>query len=206
MTRGALALVIEVVFCALAFGWRSWVQWRRNGSSGFVRPRRGAPRVELVGAWLFTASLILLLAGPMADLAGLDRFPALDNVGAAAAGLADALGGIVLVLVLVAQPAMGDSWRIGVDNEARTRLVTGGVFARVRNPIFSAMVVAAIGLVLLVPNVVTVAAVVVLIAGLEVQVRGVEEPYLRRAHGDAYVRYAATAGRFVPGAGVGPAV
>ena len=32
----------------------------------------------------------------------------------------------------------------------------------------------------------------------QIQVRLVEEPYLRRVHGDAYRRYAASTGRFLP--------
>ncbi len=33
---------------------------------------------------------------------------------------------------------------------------------------------------------------------LEIQVRLVEEPYLQRVHGEAYRRYAARTGRFMP--------
>jgi protein-S-isoprenylcysteine O-methyltransferase Ste14 len=40
-----------------------------------------------------------------------------------------------------------------------------------------------------------------LLAALEIQVRGVEEPYLLRTHGEAYRRYAAATGRFLPGIG-----
>ena len=200
MTRSVLALVLEAVFFALAFGWRSWVQWRRTGSTGFIRPRRGAPLMELVAAGLVTASFFLLPAGPAADLAGVERFAGLDNGAAAVAGAVLAVAGIVLTLA--AQFAMGESWRIGVDTEARTDLVTDGIFGHVRNPIFSAMVVAAVGLVLLVPNVVSVVALVVLVVGLELQVRRVEEPYLRGVHDGAYVRYVRTAGRFVPGVGL----
>ena len=40
-----------------------------------------------------------------------------------------------------------------------------------------------------------------LLVALEIQVRAVEEPYLLRTHGDAYRRYAAATGRFVPGIG-----
>jgi protein-S-isoprenylcysteine O-methyltransferase Ste14 len=36
---------------------------------------------------------------------------------------------------------------------------------------------------------------------IQIQVRLVEEPYLLRVHGDAYRRYAARTGRFVPGLG-----
>ena len=199
MSRGAAALLLELVFFVLAFGVRSWVQWRRTGSTGFVRPRRGAPPLELAATSLVTLSFFLLPAGPIVDLLGRGRIDALDTTGAAVAGLVVTLAGIVLTFW--AQFSMGDSWRIGVDSEARTELVTGGIFRVVRNPIFSAMTLATAGLVLLVPNVVSVAALVVTVVGLELQVRYVEEPYLRRVHGDAYRRYLTTAGRFLPRVG-----
>ena len=196
MSRGLAAVLLEAVFFALAFGARSWIQWRRTGSTGFIRPHRGDPPAERAGAVLFIVALLLLMAGPITDLAGMSRIAVLDSRVAAVVGLVLAVLGIVLTLA--AQLAMGDSWRIGVDNAERTALVTGGVFRLVRNPIFSAMAVAAVGLALLVPTVVSVAAVVVLVVALEIQVRLVEEPYLRSVHGAAYDRYVATAGRFVP--------
>ncbi len=70
-----------------------------------------------------------------------------------------------------------------------------------RNPIFSAMVLAFLGLALLVPNAAALAGFVALVVALEVQVRLVEEPYLLRAHGDRYAEYAARTGHFVPGVG-----
>ncbi len=63
------------------------------------------------------------------------------------------------------------------------------------------MVLASIGLALLVPNWMTVAALAVLVLGLERQVRSVEEPYLHRTHGASYQAYVAATGRFVPGVG-----
>ena len=202
MNRAVVAIGLEVVFFALAFGWRSWVQWRRTGSTGFIRPRRGAGPAELAGSAGFVAALVLLAAAPVADLAGLDRIAALDTRWAAAAGLALGVAGVALTLA--SQLAMGDSWRIGVDHDARTDLVTTGVFGWVRNPIFTAMVIATVGLVLLVPNPVSVAALVVLVAALEIQVRLVEEPYLRATHGPTYADYLTTAGRFVPHLGTDP--
>ena len=64
---------------------------------------------------------------------------------------------------LAAQLAMDASWRIGVGEAKRTELVTGGPFALVRNPIFSAMVPAFLGLVLLVPNVAALAGLAALV-------------------------------------------
>ncbi|NLD75698.1 MAG: isoprenylcysteine carboxylmethyltransferase family protein, partial [Acidimicrobiales bacterium] len=96
---------------------------------------------------------------------------------------------------------MGASWRIGVDPDERTGLVTHGLFALVRNPIFTAMLVTALGLTLMVGNVISLTGLGALFAALEVQVRLVEEPYLRTVHGPDYERYSATAGRFLPGLG-----
>jgi len=62
-------------------------------------------------------------------------------------------------------------------------------------------VTALAALALLVPNALAIAALATLVAATEIQVRAVEEPYLERTHGDAYRRYRARTGRFVPGVG-----
>lgn len=191
-----MALVLEAAFFVFAFGWRSWVQWRRTGSTGFIRPRRGASAAESAGSVGFVLALGLMVSAPIADMFGANRIDALDKWWIATTGVVVAVGGIALTLV--AQMAMGASWRIGVDPSERTALVTRSVFSRVRNPIFTAMAVATIGLVLIVPNFWSIAALVVLVAALEVQVRLVEEPYLARTHGGEYERYRARSGRFLP--------
>ena len=106
-----------------------------------------------------------------------------------------------IAATLAAQIAMGTSWRIGVDEDERTELVTHGPFALVRNPIFSAMIPTALGLTLLVPSVVAIIGLLGLIVALELQVRRIEEPYLLRTHGAVYADYAARVGRFMPAVG-----
>lgn len=108
-----------------------------------------------------------------------------------------------LLGTLWAQWEMGRSWRIGVNPSERTALVTGGLFRWVRNPIFTAMIVCTLGLVLLVPSVLAVIAQVALIIGVELQVRLIEEPYLVRIHGEAYRAWTARVGRFLPFIGRG---
>ena len=51
------------------------------------------------------------------------------------------------------------------------------------------------------PTWISAAALVALVAAVELQVRAVEEPYLLHQHGSDYVDYAARTGRFVPGVG-----
>jgi protein-S-isoprenylcysteine O-methyltransferase Ste14 len=114
--------------------------------------------------------------------------------------------GIVLAVsggtaVFLAQLGMGASWRIGVSDEERTDLVTGGWFSVVRNPIYAAMIVGWSGFALIVPTWLSFVAVAMIATGLELLVRAVEEPYLVRTHGNEYGAYAARVGRFVPGVG-----
>ncbi len=194
--RTWVAIGLELAFFAVAILWRSWIQWRRTGSTGFIRPHRGAPALELAGAAGFVAAIVLLVAAPVVDAAGMSRFAVLDVTWAAVVGFLLILAG--LVLTVTAQLSMGESWRIGVDDSQRTELVTAGVFSRVRNPIFTGMLLAALGFLLLIPNPVSLAAVVILTASLEIQVRRVEEPYLARTHGEAYEQYRARTGRFLP--------
>lgn len=195
-----VALIALVVFAALAFGWRSLVHYRRTGSTGF-RGFSGRPgSAEWLGGVLFAVTCVLALVAPVADLLGvLPRVDVLDAPGVRAVGLTLYVAG--LAGTLWAQLAMGDSWRVGVDTRERTALVMRGPFRLVRNPIFTAMLGGIAGVALLVPNAVGLLAVLILIVGLEMHVRLVEEPYLLGTHGAAYRRYAAETGRFLPAIG-----
>lgn len=193
-----IALVLYLAGLVLAFGVRTWAQIRRTGTSGFhgISGRPGSP--AWWGGVLFPVALVAGLAAPVLVLAGLTP-PALTHPAIAGTGLVLAVAG--LVVVLLAQAAMGASWRIGVDENERTELVTRGLFSRVRNPIFTGMAAVTAGLALMVPTLVAVLALACLVAAVQIQVRVVEERYLRRVHGEAYRRYSACAGRFLPGLG-----
>ena len=195
------ALVLYGVSLALTFGVRIAVQLRRTGSTGVHGlPRDASPLERFAGA-LFVTSLAMGGAAPVLALLGvLEPVSALDHTPVQIAGLVLGVGGIGLTFG--AQLAMGDAWRIGVDPEERTELVTDGPFGLVRNPIYSAMIPTVFGLVLMVPNALAIAAIACLVIALELQVRLVEEPYLLRGHGEAYAKYASQVGRFVPGIGM----
>lgn len=143
---------------------------------------------------------MLGLVAPALQLAGVvGPWAVLDAVGVHVVGLVLTLAGIVGTLA--AQQSMGTSWRIGVDQSEATRLVTTGVFGWARNPVFTAIIAAALGITLLAPNLVAVAGFVALVAAIEIQVRAVEEPYLLTTHGSIYRDYASRTGRFLPGLG-----
>lgn len=149
---------------------------------------------------LFVVALVVGAAAPLlAALDVVEAVGALDHAGVHVAGAVLAVAGIAATFA--AQVAMGTSWRIGVDHAERTELVTSGPFAVVRNPIYSAMLPTAFGLALLVPSWIAVAGILALAVALELQVRVVEEPYLRQVHGAAYDRYGQRVGRFIPAVG-----
>lgn len=196
----ALALVLYAVFAVVAFGWHTWVQWRRTGDTG-LRLAAAPGTVQWWAKLAFVAALAAGVAAPIAGLAGLEPLDLLDHDPLRIVGAATAVLGIAATAA--AQLQMGTSWRIGVDPSERTGLVTTGIFAKVRNPIFTAMLVTAVGFTLMVGNAVAVAGLAALVLALEVQVRAVEEPYLRSAHGPDFDAYVAHTGRFFPSIGRG---
>jgi protein-S-isoprenylcysteine O-methyltransferase Ste14 len=195
-----IAVVTLAVFTTLAvllIGVRAWLQRRGTGDPG-IRARGVSPRS--VQGWASAVMIVgeaaVGVAAPLADLWGVPAFGVLNRPVLRWSGVGLAvLSGLA---TFAAQLGMGSSWRIGVDERERTALVTEGPFRLVRNPIFSGMVVTLIGVALAVPNVVAVLGLVAATIGVELQVRSVEEPYLRRLHGSMYVGYASRVGRFVP--------
>lgn len=199
MSRPVLALVLLVIFYAVAFGLRTWQHLRATGSTGFHGLSGRPGSVEWLGGVLFGAGIILSLAAALGEAAG--WLTGLWEPGPASVvlGVMITLGGIAATYM--AQVSMGDAWRIGVQEEERTRFVTAGPFAVVRNPIFSCMLLSTAGFVVLLPNCLSVASFASLLIAVELQVRFVEEPYLLRKHGQSYRDYASRVGRFVPGLG-----
>jgi protein-S-isoprenylcysteine O-methyltransferase Ste14 len=192
------ALVIYAVGLVLTFGFRTLQHYRRTGRSGWVGVSRKTGRPARFGAVAFAGALVVGVTGLVLAASGAVAalvVPAWVGV----LGVVIAVAGVVVVFA--SQSAMGVAWRIGVDPSERTGLVTDGVFRWARNPIFTGMIATQVGVFLMVPSWLTGLAMVLLVAGIEVQVRGVEEPYLARAHGDHYREYRARVGRFLPGIG-----
>jgi protein-S-isoprenylcysteine O-methyltransferase Ste14 len=195
-----------VVGLALVVAWlvvvavvRGAVHRQRTGTPGIqFRDPPGSPQW-----WSRLISVLavgLAFAAPLADIAGLlDPIAPLDASGIRIAGVVLVAAGTVLSVV--SQQAMGDAWRGDVDPGATTTLVTVGPFRFVRNPTLAGTLLTGAGLALVTPNVLSLLMLGAMVVAVEIQVRLVEEPYLRATLGDAYLGYASRTGRFVPGLG-----
>lgn len=190
-----LALTLYGAF--LAYGaFRIRLHARRTGASPVHVARRPGP-AERLAASCTALGLLSGFVAPALHLVGsLRPLEALTTPGVRAAGILLMLAGIAAWKWAV--DAIGETWRLAQDSTERTRLVTGGPFASVRNPIYASLVLVLAGLALLVPNPVALTGVALLAVGVEVQVRVLEEPHLLRVHGDEYLAYVSTTGRFVP--------
>ncbi len=98
------------------------------------------------------------------------------------------VGHISLIGIMIAQWQMRLSWRIGIDYENKTALVTGGFFKLSRNPIYLFLLTSLIGLFLIIPNAVTFAVLFASYLILQVTMR-LEEEFLEKQHGEAYQQY-----------------
>lgn len=196
----SVALVLCGIWFVVVFVLRTAIQWWQTGSTG-LNGFHGRPgSLEWLAGLMVSAGFVLALGAPVAALLAWPGGTLIFE-----SRPLHLAGAVILSLgtigTLFAQLSMGDSWRVGVDEEEETRLVTTGLFAWVRNPIFSFMGLSHLGLVLLLPNAATLLGACLSTVGVVLQVRIVEEPYLVRTHGAAYRDYAARVGRFVPGIG-----
>ena len=103
-----------------------------------------------------------------------------------------------LVVCLVAQVTMGNSWRVGIDSERKTELVTDGIFRLCRNPTYVGLFAMNGGLWLIWPTAAVAAYFLFFFVIMEVQVRA-EEEYLLKTHGHEYEEYLRRSARYFPG-------
>lgn len=95
---------------------------------------------------------------------------------------------ISLAWTVIAQGHMKNSWRIGIDTDTKTELVTNGLFAISRNPIFFGMILSLVGLFLTTPNALTALFLILGYVLIQIQIR-LEEEFLTKEHGQEYLSY-----------------
>jgi len=101
-----------------------------------------------------------------------------------------------LIMVWFAQSNMRESWRIGIDEENKTELITSGFFAFSRNPIFLGIMIANIGLFLVLPNAFTLLIIALSTTSINTQIR-LEEEFLKEEHGEQYKAYRSKVNRWI---------
>ncbi|HBP66251.1 MAG TPA: isoprenylcysteine carboxylmethyltransferase family protein [Desulfosporosinus sp.] len=100
-----------------------------------------------------------------------------------------------LIIFLMSLIAFGKSFRVGIDEKHPGKLVTTGIFAYSRNPIYTAFGFILLGIFLILPNWIFL---IYLVLGFWLFNRQVllEEASLRKHYGEEYTEYCIKVGRF----------
>ncbi|MCC6608280.1 MAG: isoprenylcysteine carboxylmethyltransferase family protein [Burkholderiales bacterium] len=150
--------------------------------------------VPLIVAWNVLPYLALARSHP---LLAVPEFARGDSAYAAVRWLAAGCGVACLALTIDCWARMGSNWRMGVSLDRKTDLVTQGLFAHVRHPIYALSILLMLCSVAIVATLPMLAVGAVHVGLMNVKARN-EERHLVRTHGDAYRAYLASTGRFVP--------
>jgi len=92
---------------------------------------------------------------------------------------------------------MGKNWRMGVVSDQGTELVTDGLYARIRHPIYAFSVLLMLCSVVIVPTILMMAIAIIHVVLVILKARH-EERFLHSTHGERYAEYCRRTGRFFP--------
>ena len=179
-----------IIYFGLAFVLKSVIVARRIGKNPLVLPKDESA-FGLIGVYFkltLIAMFIYVLAYAFFATWHNNFLPiiALDNLTVKYIGLG--LLTVALAWTIIAQVHMKNSWRIGIDTETKTELVTTGLFGLSRNPIFFGMILSLLGLFLTTPNALTGLFLVLGYILIQIQIR-LEEEFLTKEHGQIYEAY-----------------
>jgi protein-S-isoprenylcysteine O-methyltransferase Ste14 len=173
-----------------AFFWRSYRVWKTKGVNPFVLGSSDSAH-DYIGK-LFRLLFALIVMTVILYVASSSAYEYLMPISWLQHSTFKIIGLILLlcslVWTLLARAQMGSSWRIGIDTKRQTELVHTGIFRLSRNPIFLGMIVTLMGLLLVIPNALTLLILALGFVLIQIQVR-LEEEYLSKAHGRKYTEY-----------------
>ena len=174
------------------------VMLRRAGVRAYGFDHKGAIQAVSERFWklavglLAAAALIAWLEPEIEPTLGRPAWSDMPTLRWIAAGVI----ALSTLLILAAQAAMGASWRVGVPAEGPGALVTSGLFALSRNPVFVGMFGLALAMFLWSPTMLTAALLPLAGSTMAMQVR-IEEDALLAKHGEFYAAYQRRTPRWV---------
>jgi len=188
-----------------------WLYWARVAAM-VLRPRRRShdlaglvPEqlrerlmwivwVPMVVAWLALPYLATTHDEPPF---GVPAFARLESWYAALRWLAAAGAIAALAFTLRCWSRMGKSWRMAVSSKQQGELITDGLYARIRHPIYAFSILLVLCTAIVVPTLpmLAVAAINVVLTTMKA---ANEERFLLATHGQSYADYRKRTGRFLP--------
>ena len=191
-----MTLFLFLLFICLCVLGRVFLQYRLTGNHGIRPAGKHSPPLQIAASVLLVLSALLILFYTLGQALGYLHANFEPSYFQRFGGYLLYIVG--LVLVLVSQYQMGSAWRIGVDPDEKTELITQGLFKHVRNPIYTGLFVGGIGLFLVSPAFILFIGLLLGYVAVELFVRKVEEPYLHEQFGSEYSSWLHSTPRYFP--------
>ena len=137
------------------------------------------------------STFLVVIAEVTSIICGTTVFPLFLRI----IGLVVAVFGVAVFIAAVV--TMRDSWRVGVPEEKKTKIVTTGIFSVSRNPAFLGFDLLYLGILLMFFNPFLLIFSLFSAVMLHLQTVVVEEPFLREAFGKDYENYAKKVCRYL---------
>ena len=150
-------------------------------------------RKRSVQNWIFLAPLLALIAVRLATAAAGRPSPSFLDHPLTGALLTSA--GLSMIVFGLALRVLARGWKA---ENSRGRLVTSGLYAYLRHPLYTASFLIGLGLCLILGDLVVLAVYLLLYVGVHALVIRGEERWMARHWGEEYQRYAARVPRFLP--------
>lgn len=187
-----------LLFLLLVFVLRSVIVWKQTGINPFVfgKSDNAHDYIGLVYKimTLLTWVSITLFSFIPSQYDFLNPIKYLVTESAQIVGVTIFL--VAFTWTAIAQFQMSKSWRIGIDYEEKTELVSSGLFNYSRNPIFLGILLSYLGTFLIAPNTLSFAVLLVIFFIIQTQVR-LEEEYLGKVQGQSYLDYKKNVRRWI---------
>lgn len=190
--------IATLLYLLLVFVLRSVILWKQTGVNPFVFGNTDKAhdyigrvyKVMVLGTWISIGFYSFFSKGYQY----LKPITYLENESLRVTGL------ILLIFSFlwtsIAQYQMSKSWRIGIDYNEKTELVSNGLFRYSRNPIFLGVLVSYLGTFLIIPNILSFSILLVTFVTIQTQVR-LEEEYLESVQEQDYLEYKSKVRRWI---------
>ena len=191
MMQTNLSIIAFLVLVALLAG--RALTLRRKGIRALVfgKTDKSDFLLLLLVAWLLYPALAKAIGLPVLEPLVRPLWEAAAPGWAGLALCALALAGFAATL-----KSFGDSFRVGIDEEKPDRLVTTGMFAISRNPLYLCIILFLLGIFLVHRNITVIVAVVVFLFAVNRQIIR-EEAFLKERYGSEYEEYCRKTRRYL---------
>ena len=189
-----LPLILMCSFLLIIVFGRIFTQYLKTGDFGVRAASLNAPIIEILPGTVFILTFCFAFILVIMGYFGSIKMTIYLSLYIETFGFL--IGFIGISVAMVGQIQMGNSWRIGVNPEEQTELITTGLYAKSRNPIYFGILLFWIGLTISFLHLLLFASALVCWFCIELMVRRIEEPYLIKKHGNAFTDYVENTNRY----------